>query len=61
MKIFGYTKDEIQGKTSLGLNVWPTEAERRGFVKKLIHQGGLENEEVKEAAKDAIEAIESRY
>ncbi|MCP4693794.1 MAG: PAS domain S-box protein [Desulfobacterales bacterium] len=47
MKIFGYTKEEIRGRTSLDLNIWPTEEERKRLVGRLLEKGILENEEIR--------------
>ncbi len=44
-RLFGYTKDEIEGKTSLDLNIWAIEDERKRVVGKLVEEGKLENEE----------------
>ncbi|MDM8527013.1 PAS domain S-box protein [Anaerolineales bacterium HSG24] len=45
-KIFGYTKDEVEGKTSLDLNIWFSKDERKRVAKRLVEAGMLENEEV---------------
>ncbi|MDM8535392.1 ATP-binding protein [Desulfobacterales bacterium HSG17] len=51
-KLFGYTMDEAIGKTSLDLNFWPKEDERKRVVEKLVKQGNLENEEVQYCIKN---------
>jgi len=46
-RIFGFTKDDITGKTFLDLNIWPTEDERKRVVGKLLEKGKIEHEETR--------------
>ncbi|RHX78128.1 PAS domain-containing sensor histidine kinase [Leptospira yasudae] len=46
LKLFGYTREEVIGKTSLELKVWPDPNERRKYLEKMIRQGIVVDEEV---------------
>ncbi|MCP4687461.1 MAG: PAS domain S-box protein [Desulfobacterales bacterium] len=51
-KMYGYTVEEIQGKTSLELNLWPSEEDRERVIGKLLEKGKLENEETRYRVKE---------
>ena len=50
-QIFGYSEEEILGKTSLEINMWHNPADRKRFVNGLIKKGVVENFEAKLCAK----------
>ncbi len=51
-KIFGYTEKDVKGKTSIELNTWVTESERKRVAGKLVADGKLDNEETQHRTKD---------
>ena len=46
LKILGYTREEVIGKTSLELNIWKDPNARKSFVAELIEKGDAENTEM---------------
>ena len=52
LKILGYEKDEIIGKSSLELNIWENAEERKKIVDGLKRQGWVENMEARFVAKN---------
>src|SRR3954466_12186433 len=44
-KVYGFEREEVIGKTSLALNLWPAAEERSRLVEKLKTAGRLRNEE----------------
>jgi PAS domain S-box-containing protein len=42
-KLFGYTREEIIGRTSIELNIWPNVESREAMVKRLNEQGMILN------------------
>src|SRR5215212_9625499 len=44
-KVYGFEREEVIGKTSLALNLWPAAEERARLVEKLKTAGKLRNEE----------------
>ncbi len=44
--MFGYRRDEVIGRYSLSLNVWPTPEARSSFVRELRNKGSLRNREM---------------
>ena len=51
-KITGFSKEDVEGKTSLELNVWANPAEREKLVKGLMEDGIVENLESEFQMKD---------
>lgn len=51
-QIFGYTEQDVIGKTSLDINMWLNPKDRINFVNKLKKNGSIENFEAKLCAKD---------
>lgn len=51
-QIFGYTEQDVMGKTSLDINMWLNPEDRINFVDKLKKNGSIENFEAKLCAKD---------
>lgn len=51
-QIFGYTEQEVIGKTSLEINMWLNPEDRKDFVAKLKKYGSVENFEAKLCTKD---------
>ncbi len=60
-EIFGYTGQEVKGRTSLELNIWTTESDRKRIIDKLLTKGKLKNEETQYRTKDGqiIDALVS--
>ncbi len=52
MQIFGYTEEEVLGKTSLEINLWFNPDDRNQFVKELGRKGFVENLETKFCTKN---------
>ncbi|MCP4687211.1 MAG: PAS domain S-box protein, partial [Desulfobacterales bacterium] len=50
-RMFGYTKEEIEGRTSLDLKIWPNRDERKEVIEKLVEEGKLEDEEIRYGVK----------
>ena len=46
MKITGFKKSEVIGKTSVELGLWPDPMDRRGMIARLIKEGYLKNVEI---------------
>ena len=42
-KIFGYTEEEVIGKTSIELNIWADPENRKNLVNKIEEKGRVEN------------------
>ncbi len=53
-KIFGYSKDDILGKTTLDINFWKNPTERQEFVRIVKENGVYENRELLFQRKDGI-------
>jgi diguanylate cyclase (GGDEF)-like protein/PAS domain S-box-containing protein len=51
LKMVGWTRDEIQGRTSLEINVWHNPQDRQGLVEALRRDGRYENLEAQFVAK----------
>ncbi len=51
-KIFGYTEEEVIGKTSLEIKMWYDPKDRSRFIKALKTTGNIENFEAKLCSKD---------
>lgn len=51
-QIFGYTEQDVIGKSSLEINMWLNPEDRRHFVDKLKKNGSIENFEAKLCTKD---------
>ncbi len=51
-QIAGYTEEEVQGKTSIEINIWATDDERKKVNDELKSKGYVENLEVKFRKKD---------
>ncbi|MBF0247318.1 MAG: PAS domain S-box protein, partial [Alphaproteobacteria bacterium] len=47
LKSFGYQRDEVIGRTSLDLGIWPSDADRERFVDAFRTRGNLRNHEVR--------------
>lgn len=43
LRMFGYTRDELIGRTSVGLNLWHSPAERAAMLEQLQRDGTVEN------------------
>lgn len=46
LKLFGYTREEVIGKTSVDLKIWPDPILRKQYLEKMIRQGIVVDEEV---------------
>ena len=44
-ELFGYSRDEVIGKTTADLNIWADAADRQRLVKGLASQGSIKNED----------------
>ncbi|NOU15989.1 MAG: PAS domain S-box protein [Bacteroidales bacterium] len=53
-KIFGYSKDDISGKTTLDINFWKNPADRQELVRMIMKSGVYENYELLFQRKDGI-------
>ncbi|HEY9646167.1 MAG TPA: PAS domain S-box protein, partial [Chroococcidiopsis sp.] len=51
LECFGYSRDELIGKTTLDLNLWPDPESRRYFRQQLVATGRLYNQEVEMRSK----------
>ena len=52
LQLFGYTRDELIGRTTIELGIWVDDAERQGFVEVLRRQGAVRDYKVRVRAKD---------
>ncbi len=55
LDMFGYSADEMIGKTTLELAIWPNDDEREQRVRKFVDQGFLRDEPARLQAKDGRE------
>jgi two-component system cell cycle sensor histidine kinase/response regulator CckA len=46
-RISGYSREEIQGHTSLELNIWADPEDRKAMIPILLHEGRISNHEVR--------------
>jgi PAS domain S-box len=53
-QVFGYTEEEILGKTSLEINMWYNPEDRKVFVNELKSKGKIENFEARLCTKSGI-------
>ena len=51
-RIFGYSREEVAGRTTLQIGLWPSAEERARFVDLLKREGSVRNLEVKLRTKD---------
>lgn len=51
-KMFGYTRQDVKGKTSAEQNIWINESEREKAINKLTADGKLENEDTRYRTKE---------
>jgi PAS domain S-box-containing protein len=52
LEMSGFKRDEVLGRSSMDLNIWPTPEEHTAFVEKLKEQGALRNAETLFRRKD---------
>lgn len=56
-KIFGYTKDDIQDKSTLDIHIWKNSSERSQLVNTLNEQGYCDNYEIEVQYKNGVTII----
>ena len=52
LSLFGYGREEVLGRTTVDLGLWPTSADREHFVARLMRDGRLRDEELLLRSKD---------
>lgn len=55
LRLFGYTREEVVGQTTMLLGIWPTPNHRAAFFEQLERDGHISNREVTLLSKDKTE------
>ncbi len=55
LRLFGYTREEVVGQTTLLLGIWPTLDHRNAFFERLERESRISNQEVTLLSKDRTE------
>jgi len=57
LKVFGYRRDEVIGRTSVSLNIWQDAEDRDRLLEQLRHEGGVRDREVQLRSKSGEPVI----